>query len=179
MRTGNVLISAVIVLFLAGFAGGCAGRQVKIPRASVQKKVEKKFPIERNVVVARAKLYKPEVHLEDGEVGIRTKFRATLLNREVKGKADVRGTVAYDHEKKQFFVEDLHIVDVVTPRFKLSALGDLKNLVGELVAKRIEGMVVYTMDESKRKERYAATRIEKVEIDEENDLLIITLGRKR
>ena len=179
MNRRAFLIGSILVFLVAAWGSGCAGRQVKIPRAKVQEKVEKKFPLERNAVVARAELYKPKVYFEEGEVGIRMKFRATLLNREVKGKADVRGTVGYDPEKKRFFVEEMRIVDVETGKFKLSSLGDLKNVIGNLVTKRLEGMVVYTMDESRRKERYAATRIEKVEVDEENDLLIITLGRKR
>lgn len=169
----------ILVLGAMVVSSGCAGRQVKIPRAKVQEKVEKKFPIERSVIVAKTKLYKPKVYFEGGEVGIRMKFRASLLKKEVKGKINVRGTVEYDAEKYRFYIADMEIVELETDSLKLTDFGELKSVISRLVAKRIEGMVVYKLDTSKRKERYASKRIETVEFDEDKDILIITLGRKR
>ncbi|MBN2525328.1 MAG: DUF1439 domain-containing protein, partial [Deltaproteobacteria bacterium] len=139
-------IAGIVFLLWLPLAAGCAGMQVEIPRAKVQEKVEKKFPIERNVLVAKAKLSDPKVYFEEGEVGIKMKFRASFLNRKVKGKADVRGTIAFDPDKKRFFVEEMRIVEVDTGKLKLSELGELKNIVSRLVAKRLDGMVVYTLD---------------------------------
>ncbi|MBN2343500.1 MAG: DUF1439 domain-containing protein [Deltaproteobacteria bacterium] len=168
----------IIGVLLVLVASGCV-HHVEVPLAKVQQKVEKKFPVEKSVVVAKAKFYKPKVYFEGSEVGIRLKFRASFLNRKVKGKVDVRGVIAYDPEKKRFYVDEIYIVDVDTGKVKLSDLGQMKDLVSRLVAKRINGLVVYTLDDSKRKERYAASRIEKVEVDESGEVLIITLGRKR
>ena len=79
----------------------------------------------------------------------------------------------------RFFIADMEIVELETDSLKLTNFGELKSVVSKLVAKRIEGMVVYKLDTSKRKERYASKRIETVEFDAEKDLLIITLGKKR
>ncbi|MBN2719098.1 MAG: DUF1439 domain-containing protein [Deltaproteobacteria bacterium] len=170
----GLLILAIMVL-----GSGCAARQVKIPRAKIQEKVETKFPLERSVIVAKTKLYSPKVYFEDGEVGIRMKFKATFLKKEVKGKVNVRGTVEYDADKYRFYIADMQIVDVETPNLKLSSFGELKSVVSKLVAKRLDGMVVYTLDTSKRRERYASKRIESVVFDEQNDIVIITLGKKQ
>lgn len=171
--------ATVVLVFFSFLVSGCAGMQIEIPRSTVQKKVEKKFPIRKKALVAKTELTNPEVYFEGEKVGIRIKFEGSAVGKKVKGTADVRGDLVYRRKKKKFYVKNMKLVEMKVGKKKITDSIVIRGVINNLVIKKFDGMVVYTLNDSKRKERFAASYMEKVEVDEKNDCLVITLGQRK
>lgn len=174
----TILVAGSLVALLS-LCGGCAGMQFEISRSTVQKKVEKKFPIHKSVLVAKVELTNPNVYFADKEIGITLDFKGNVLTKKINGTADVRGTLVYKPKKKKFYIEELKLIELETADKKISSFGKLQSIVNSVIKKKLDGLMVYTLNPEKRKERFARAYMEKVEVSEDKDSLIVTLGHRQ
>lgn len=90
---------------------------IAISEAELQQKVQKRFPVEKRVLVAKLALENPSVRLEAGNDRVFLDLDASASVGPLArypGHVSVSGKLAYDDEMKALFLDDaiVHRVDI-------------------------------------------------------------------
>ncbi len=175
-RTRDMKKTACLCWVLAFVFLGCgkAGIDLEIPRSTVQEMVARKFPFEKNAIIARFKVHTPNVYFEGTQIGLKLKYDSNFLNKELSGSVDVRGDLSFDSQKAQFLLKNAKIVkmEVSDPYFQNKE--KLKSAINSIVSNYLDGYPVYTLNQSNIKEYIKGKLIKKIVV--KNDSLIVTFG---
>ncbi|HEY9162672.1 MAG TPA: DUF1439 domain-containing protein [Desulfomonilia bacterium] len=105
------MIYAAIIIMLA-ILGCRAEKEVTIPRSTIQKMVEKKFPIEKDSMIANIRLFAPQVFFVNDSIGIKMKYSAALLIKEVGGTVSFKCKPVYRPENTSFYMSNFELTDI-------------------------------------------------------------------
>lgn len=108
----RVLICAVALVYWTGT--GCAsGMTITMSRNQLQRRVEERFPIEKNLLAASVELTDPEIILQPGldKIGIKMVPRVRLIGgKTFEGKLAVLGDLYYEPEDGLFYLHHAQLV---------------------------------------------------------------------
>jgi hypothetical protein len=105
------IICAAIIMMLA-FLGCQAEKEITIPRSTIQKMTEKKFPIEKDSRLADIRLFSPQVFFMNDSIGMTMKYSATLLIKEVGGTVSFKCKPVYRPENTSFYMSDFELTNI-------------------------------------------------------------------
>lgn len=164
---------ALIVLITA-FSCGKATTDVVIPKAVIQGIVEKKFPIEQNILLASAKLTSPVVYFSGTQIGVTIDYAAQLLTKPLAGQIQLLGSLTYNPAEAAFYVSQIQIASLTAPgaddQFKAQIQAALTNLLSGY----LKGYPVYRLNPNDTKQSAAKLLLKAIRV--ENDQLIATLS---
>lgn len=165
----------VLMLLLVAFLfAGCGKfkKIINIPQSTIQDALDEKFPVDKNVVVARITLSSPEVYLKDPCIGMKMMYVGNLMEKEVQGDLDVNGHLVY--RKGAFYLDDFKIVNFTVNEKEFSSEGKLKKIVMKILKNYMDGYPVYRLKQSDFKQSLAKLLLKDVVIF--NDELVVTIG---
>ena len=147
-------------------------KDVFIPRTTIQSAIEKKFPYDKSAIIARTTLTDPEIYFSDSAVGVKLKYWANLLEKEINGKLDLNGVI--DYRKGKVYMKDLEIVELTMEEKEFDSKGKLIKIFKSMLNNYLDCYPVYTLDQSDFKQNLAKMLLKDITI--KGDSLCITIG---
>ena len=168
----RVIIIVVSMLFV--FSSCAFQKETIIPRAKIQELVSKKFPYDRNVLIARITVQAPEVYFKGKRIGLRLSYYGNFLGEEIKGSADFNGNIIYKSQTGAFYLSDFIISDIAFNEHDFSEKAKLQNLIDNIISNYLNQFPVYHLNPDDFKQNLARLLIKDVFV--RNDDVIIVLG---
>ena len=163
-RTALFLIMTIFVL------GGCGGfeKEILIPRETIQKMVDEKFPYQKDALIAKIGLDTPLVYFKNEDIGLRINYSAQLLDKKVSGDIDFRGRIYYKPEKGAFYLKDFKITEIKVEESNFSDKEKIKPILSEILNSYLENHHVYKLDQRDFKQNIAKLLIKSVSVKGDN-----------
>jgi hypothetical protein len=158
------------------FVSGCGNfhKTITIPRATIQELINKKFPIDRNLIIARLTLETPSVYFKQQNIGVKMNYIGNFLTEEIKGSFDVNGRIAYKQDKGAFYLTDINIEEFEVNGLDLANGDKIKNVMQNIANNCLEKYPVYKLNQDKFKQKIAKIFLEELTV--KGETLIIKLG---
>ena len=86
-----------------------ANKTIHVPKAIIQERTEKKFPITKNFLLASVTLKNPKVNFKDEKMLIETDYSMNFLDENNKGKMYLSSGIRYDEAKEELYLVDLTV----------------------------------------------------------------------
>lgn len=165
-------MSVIVLLFVTG----CSHfhKTIVIPRSTLQGLVDKKFPIDKNMIVARFTIDNPIVYFKDQNIGIKMNYKGNFLVDEIKGLVDVNGRIAYKQESASFYLTDINIEEFKVNGLNLSKEKKIKKVIQNVANHCLKGFPVYKINQKKFRQNLAKIFLKSLTIKDE--ALVIKLG---
>ena len=149
----------ILILFTLSCEKG--EHTVKIPKFLVNRAVEKKFPLEKNIVLARANLSNPKVSFADNRLIMDLDFKISAIGENTEGKMKVSSSVLYDSDKREVYLDNLSIDEIVNKDGSKVEKTKMYNIFNELLSNYMARKPVYTMEEKYKNYDIINIKIEK------------------
>lgn len=151
----NIFIT-VVLLFGMISCNFLENKTIRVPKALIQSKVNKKFPITKNFLVAKLTLSSPKVSFKDDKMHVETNFSTSLLTGGTKGKLYLSSGIRYDKEKEVMYLVDLSVDKITDEKGKAIADSKISETIRNLIVNYVEMNPVYSPkdddeDEGKKK----------------------------
>lgn len=165
-------MSVIAVLFVSGC--GNFHKTIFIPRATIQGLIDKKFPIDRNLIIARLTLETPRVYFKDQNVGIKMNYKGNFLTDEIKGYFDVNGRIEYKQERAAFYLTDINIEEFEVNGLNFSNSEKIKSVIQNIANNCLGMYPVYQLNQKNFSQKIAKVFLKELTIKDES--LVIRLG---
>lgn len=172
MKKSLFLLSVIVTLFVSGC--GNFHKTITIPKATIQGLIDKKFPVERNLIIARLKLETPSVYFKDQNIGIKMNYKGNFLTEEIHGSLDVNGRIAYKQDKGAFYLTDIYIEEFEVNGLNLSKENKIKIVIQNIANNCLEKYPVYQLNQDKFKQKIAKIFLKELTVKEET--VVVRLG---
>jgi len=136
--------------------------------------LDKKFPIDKNAVIARLTLDSPSVYFKKKNIGMKLHYYGNFLNKEITGCADFNGHLSYKRDKGAFYLTDFNIADIAVNDANFSNKEKLRAVVLKILNNYLDDYPVYRLDQKDFKHNLAKLMLKNLNIVGES--LVITLG---
>lgn len=144
-----------ILLLIAGAVIGLYFLQdqeleIALTEKDLRGKIEEVFPIEESyLLVVRLRLSDPEVDLDEGSDRITYQMRAkvSLAGHDFGGSARVSGTIRYEAEKREFYLDDSRLEDLDIDGVSAEYREPLRGVANLAAREVFEKNPVYVLDE--------------------------------
>jgi hypothetical protein len=158
------------------FVTGCGNihKTIIIPRATLQSLINKKFPIDKNIIIARFKIDSPDVYFKDQNVGIKMNYKGNFLADEIEGYMDVNGRIMYKQDKGAFYLTDINIEEFEVNGLNFSNANKMKFVIQNIANNFLEKYPVYYLNQKSFRQKVAKIFLKKLTIKDET--LEIQLG---
>ena len=170
----KVIIIAVCMLF--AFSSCAFQKEIIIPRAKIQELVSKKFPYDRNVIIARLTVQAPEVYFKGKRIGLKLSYNGNFLEEDIKGSVDFNGNIIYKPQTGAFYLSDFIISDITVNEYNFSEKAKIQKLIDDIISNYLNDFPVYRPNPDDFKQNLARLLVKDVFI--RNDDVIIVLGVK-
>lgn len=167
-----MIISAFVLMVV--IACGLFQKDIYISKAQIQEMLDKKFPYDKNVIIARLTFDSPAVYFAEKNIGLKLNYYGKFLDKEIKGFLDFNGQIAYKQKNGAFYLSNFDIVEIVVDNGDFSNVEKLKTTILKIVEKYLAMFPVYKLDQNDFKKNLASLLIEDVNV--KNEQLVITLG---
>jgi hypothetical protein len=165
---------AFLGLALSGAACGYQ-TDVKVSRDKIQDLLEKKFPIEKDAVLAKLSLHSPKVYFQGGNaIGMRLQYTAGLLGKQAVGEVAFHGPPVYKPEEGAFYLSALTIDEFTINDDSLSHKEKLRARVSSVLDAVIPHVPLYRLRQQDFKHKLAKLLLKSVRVEGED--LILTMG---
>ena len=172
MKKCLFLLSVIAVLFVNGC--GHFNKTITIPRATIQGLIDKKFPIDKNLLIARFTIETPSVYFKDQNIGIKMNYKGNFLADEIKGYLDVNVRITYKQDKAAFYLTDMNIEEFEVNGLNFSNVEKIKNVMQNIANNCLEKYPVYQLNQKNFSEKIAKIFLKELTIKEET--IVIRLG---
>lgn len=169
--------SLILPFFIAALiTTGCNSFQktIIIPRATLQNLIDKKFPVDGNLIVASFTLDTPSIYFRDQKIGMKMKYSGNFLADEIKGYLDVNGSIMYKHGKGAFYLTDFNIEELEVNGLNLSNEKKIKAIVQNIANNCLEEYPLYQLDQKNFRQKIAKIFLKELTI--KGETLVIKLG---
>jgi hypothetical protein len=166
----------LVALVFPAFVINCGRFQkdIQIPKTTIQEMVDKKFPFDKNVVIARLTLDSPAVYFKDKNIGMKLNYYGNFLNKEIKGGIDFNGKITYRQKQGAFYLTDFNIVTITVSDANFSNEEKLKTTILKITNNYLDDYPVYRLDQTDFKQNIAKLLLRDLKIEGEE--LVITMG---
>jgi len=165
------------VLLLLMVFPGCKGleKEIIISKSTIQKMVEKKFPIEKSSLVANIKLSSPSVFFQGNCIGLTMQYSAFLLISEVGGNVSFQCRPVYKPENATFYMSDFVLTDI-TMNSVNSFIGKdkLMGIISGIVNSYFKDYPLYRLNPDDYKQNLAKTMLKDVSVRGDNLILLLS-----
>ena len=161
MKRFFLLMLALITIIITVVSCKDGEQTVRVPIFLVNKTVAKKFPIEKNLIFARALLENPKVSFKDDRLIMLLDYKASLMGEKLEGKTTVSSRVSYKSETKEVYLVDLRIEEIKDSNGKNLEQSGLYDNLNELLSNYIATKPVYELEEKYKNYEILGIKIEK------------------
>lgn len=173
------LANILLVVFTIFAVSGChkMNRTISIRKSHVQNMIEKKFPIEKSMILAKIKLDSPSVYFSEEHLGMKLHYSADLLNQHISGMIDFTGKLVYKQENTTFYFSDIDIREITLNGEKLSENNKLNGMIATMTSKYFNDLPLYRLDQKNFRQNIARFFLREIKI--KDDRLVIIMGKDR
>ncbi len=171
MKRLSILILIAVVALI-----GCGNtkEEISISISEIQQMVDKKFPYNKNAIVASVELRSPKVYFTDKNIGIKLEYSGGIMNKTIKGNIDFNGRIIYKPQTGAFHLNNLQIVELTVDDSNYKGKQKLKEIVGGFLSGYLNDYPVYTLNPNNFKQNIAKLLMKDVNIKGDN--LVVTLS---
>lgn len=165
-----------LLLLLISLISGCGKfeKWINIPKDQIQQAINKKFPYDKNLVIARFKLDSPEIYFKETKIGLKLKYYGNFLNKELEGLVDFNGELIYNQEKGAFYLRNFEIIEISVNESNFSSKDKLKKTILNLLNNYLDDYPVYKLKQSDFKQSIAKLFLKNIVVQDAG--LSILLG---
>jgi hypothetical protein len=175
MKTAESMCLRMILLALALSTAACVNQKdVAVPREKIQGLLEQKFPIDKDVLLAKLTLRSPKVYFQGNDLGMRLQYAASLLGKVVAGQVAFHGAPVYRPEEGAFYLSSLTIAEFSVDEHNLSNKEKLREKVSVMLDAVMPHVPLYRLKQEDFKHLLAKLLLKKIRVEGEN--LILTMG---
>jgi hypothetical protein len=168
-------VSILFALFLSSAACGFQ-RDVTIRKYEIQNVIDPQFPVEKDVIIAKAELKYPDVYFFKGDhLGMKLQYTGRFLKKPAEGQIDLRGSLIYKPEKGALYLSKIEIVDFSVNKESRPNKDKLQGTLEAILSDFIVTIPIYRLKQKDFKEDLAKLQLKKIRVENEN--LILTVGR--
>ena len=128
-----------------------ANKTIHVPKAIIQEKTDKKFPITKNFLVASVTLKNPKVNFKDEKLLIEADYSINLLDENSKGKMYLSSGIRYDEAKEELYLVDLSVDKIINDKGEETTNSKAEKTLKTLITNYVEMSPVYKYGEEERK----------------------------
>ena len=146
----NIIKSIIIGIIVVLGAISCdflENKTIHVPKSVIQGKVNKKFPITKNLIVSKVIIKSPVIDFKGERMYIETDYEAFLLNESSKGKMYLSTDIRYDEKNENLYLVNLSIDKIIDENGKEVTNSSTENKVKTLITNYIEMSPVYKYGE--------------------------------
>ena len=130
-----------------------ADKTIHVPKAIIQERTEKKFPITKNFLLASVTLKNPKVNFKDEKMLIETDYSMNFLDENNKGKMYLSSGIRYDEAKEELYLVDLTVDKIVNDEGQETGNSKAENTLKTLITNYVEMSPIYKYGEEERKRK--------------------------
>lgn len=140
-----ILVSMLLIgIFSCDFL---ENKTIHVPKGVIQGKVDKKFPITKNVLISKITLKNPKVDFKGERMYVESDYDASLLNESSRGKMYLSTNIKYDEKNEDVYLVDLSIDKIIDENGKEVTNSSTEKKVKALIINYIEMSPVYKYGE--------------------------------
>lgn len=126
-------------------------KTLMIPKGIIQKKVEKKFPISKNLIIAKMVLTNPKVTFEGEKIYIEAEYDINTIERKNKGKLYLSSNVKYNNEKEELYLVGFSIDKIVDENNEEKFNSKNDEIIKNILSNYLEMTPVYKLKEDEER----------------------------
>ena len=147
MKRFFLLMISLITVILLVVSCEKGEKTVRVPLFLVNKAVAKEFPVDKNLVLARALLENPKVSFSDERLIMDLDYKISLAGNKSEGKTKVSSAVSYDSATREVYLTNLSVDEIRNKDGSLVEKGRIYDVINELLANYLAKKPVYEMEE--------------------------------
>ena len=161
---------------MMAFLGCQIENEISIPRSTIQKMTEKKFPIEKDSRLADVKLFSPQVFFKDNSIGMTMQYSAILYIKEIGGTVSFKCKPVYRPENTSFYMSDFELINITMNNVS-SFIGkdQLMSLISMAVNSLFNNTPLYQLNPNDYKQNMAKMLLRGVNVKGDNLVLLLSL----
>ena len=161
MKRFFLLMISLITVILLVVSCEKGEKTVRVPLFLVNKAVAKEFPVDKNLVLARALLENPKVSFSDERLIMDLDYKISLAGNKSEGKTKVSSAVSYDSATREVYLTNLSVDEIRNKDGSLVEKGRIYDVINELLANYLAKKPVYEMEEKYKDYEILGIKIEK------------------
>ena len=147
---------------------------IKLSQERIQKALNKKFPYEKNAIIAKIELTDPKVTIKDDKIFTEISFSGKALRKTVRGQVSVSGRVAYKQKKKAFYLKEFEVLQVDIDNVEEGKKDKVVSVVKAITSGYFASFPVYKLKKKNYKQNIARMLLKDVKT--EGDKLVVKLA---
>ena len=136
-------------------------KTVRVPLFLVNKAIAKEFPVDKNLLLARALLENPKVSFSDNRLIMDLDYKISLAGSKMEGETKVSSTVSYDSATREVYLVDLSVDEIKNKDGSIVEKGKVYDAINDLLANYLAKKPVYEMEEKYKNYEILGIKIEK------------------
>jgi hypothetical protein len=157
---------------------GCKGidKEVIISKSTIQKMIEKKFPIERESPLAQIKLFSPQVFFDNDSIGINIQFSVVLLVKNLDGSVSFKCKPVYRPENTSFYMSNFELTYITMNNVNSFTGKDrLMGIISTIVNSLFIDIPIYRLNPSDYKQNLGKMLLKDVSVRGDSLVLLLSL----
>ena len=167
----------ILVILLLMIFPGCNGveKEISISKSTIQKMVEKKFPIEKSLTLANIRLFSPVVFFQDNSIGLTMQYSAFLLISEIGGNVSFKFKPVYKPENATFYMSDFVLSDItINNADSFIGKDNLMGSISVIVSSLFKDYPFYKLNPDDYKQNLAKILIKDVRVRGDNLIVLLS-----
>ena len=162
-----------LILLLMVFTG-CKGveKEISIPESTIQKMIEKRFPIEKHSFATNIRLFSPKVFFQDNNIGLSLQYSASLLKDEIGGNMSFKCKPVYKPESAAFYLSDFVMTEITVNNETRLEKDKLMGLISSIMNNIFKDHPLYKLNPDDYKQSLAKMVLKNVTV-RGNDLVLL------
>jgi hypothetical protein len=171
----------IFVLFISLLFSACSmsNYTVDISQSELQEHINKKFPIEQNIMFGELSLANPKIKLDDVKhrliVGFDFEYKMPFFSKQ-SAYMEASGNLSYDKNKSAFYLKKPEIENIKYQNASLKKVvpDSMKNMMNTFISEFFSKQEIYKIKDDSLKSKLYKKTLKKVDIRDGN--LQLTLG---
>ena len=152
-----------------GILAGCAGplrMGVRIPQQELQRRVDKRFPLQTKVLLFEVNLSAPVLTLDPGSdrVGLHLDMQAGMPGLEYHGEVAMDSGIAYQAQSGSLVLVAPRLLRFQLDEMPAVFCRQVEKIVGPMVTAHLDSLPIYQLKEGQARHRLKELHIEKDQV---------------
>ncbi|WP_299454811.1 DUF1439 domain-containing protein [uncultured Microscilla sp.] len=147
---------------------------IDISQEQIQKALDKKFPYQKNAIIAKVAFTDPKVSISANKIFVEMSFGGNAWKKSIQGQVGVVGRVAYKQDKKAFYLKEFDILKIDAGNVKEVEKQRLVKVFKKAMVVYLTSFPVYKLKKKDYKQNIARMLLK--DLKTTGDKLVVTLS---
>lgn len=171
------IICVLVMMVLMSVVGcGKIEKTITISKEKIQEAVNVKFPIDKNMILARVTMANPKVYFANENIGFICEYAGQALSKSVNITVDVQGKLVYNKDKGEFYLQNFEVIAYnVNSSANFEMNSEIRDGIVNILNNYMDKYPVYTLSKKDMKQRAAKRILKDIRVDGDNLLVMLSL----